>query len=249
MPVQVDTWGPSSSSTRIHAARGASRRAAWIRPPRPGLGYLSSSFDFASTSEDEVNWEGVLRELPRALPLPRSPIRPSRSCRCSVDGYLLEQEPSTFSTSRPRARAVERSSSSARWIERGQFHFLWPTSQSTLASNLSIGPVVALATERTGRFLDYFVGPNVDVEFDNQVARRTPSSSSGCRRDSAAAASRTARPPSSSSACSRIFRIRWSPRSPRLLPGIPLQRSPAACLEHGHDAASRKTSASRLLIS
>ena len=42
--------------------------------------------------------------------------------------------------------------------------------------NLSIGPVVPLATERTGRFLDYFVGPDVDdawiadmLEFDNQV--------------------------------------------------------------------------------
>ena len=42
--------------------------------------------------------------------------------------------------------------------------------------NLSIGPVVPIAAERTGRFLDYFVGPDVDdawiadmLEFDNQV--------------------------------------------------------------------------------
>jgi hypothetical protein len=42
--------------------------------------------------------------------------------------------------------------------------------------NLSIGPVIPLTAERTGRFLDYFVGREVEdawitdlLEFDNQV--------------------------------------------------------------------------------
>jgi hypothetical protein len=43
-------------------------------------------------------------------------------------------------------------------------------------ANLSIGPIVPLAPERTSRFLDYFVGPDVDeawtremLAFDAQV--------------------------------------------------------------------------------
>ena len=42
--------------------------------------------------------------------------------------------------------------------------------------NLSIGPIVPIGPERTARFLDYFVGPDVDhawiedmLEFDSQV--------------------------------------------------------------------------------
>ena len=50
-------------------------------------------------------------------------------------------------------------------VERGQFHFLFPSTVVNVMPgrpNLSIGPVVPRGPERTYRFLDYFVAPDVD---------------------------------------------------------------------------------------
>ena len=64
-------------------------------------------------------------------------------------------------------------------MERGQFHFLWPNLTINVMPghpNLSIGPVLPIDAERSSRYLDYFVGPDVDEEwldemlaFDDQV--------------------------------------------------------------------------------
>ena len=61
----------------------------------------------------------------------------------------------------------------------GQFHFLFPNTAINLMpgrANLSIGPIVPLAPERTYRSLDYFFGPDVGedwvadyLEFDDRV--------------------------------------------------------------------------------
>jgi choline monooxygenase len=50
-------------------------------------------------------------------------------------------------------------------VERGQFHFLFPATVVNVMPgrpNLSIGPILPRGPERTSRFLDYFIGPNVD---------------------------------------------------------------------------------------
>jgi choline monooxygenase len=66
-------------------------------------------------------------------------------------------------------------------IERGQFHLLFPSTVVNVMPgrpNLSIGPIVPRGVDRTARFLDYFVGPDVDdewlagyLELDEQVGR------------------------------------------------------------------------------
>ena len=86
-------------------------------------------------------------------------------------------------------------------ISRGQFHFLWPNLTLNIMPghpNFSIGPIVPTGPETTARFLDYFVGPDVDdawiaemLEFDDQVGARTGFWSSGSRKACAAAASST----------------------------------------------------------
>ena len=51
-------------------------------------------------------------------------------------------------------------------VERGQFHFLFPSTVVNVMPgrpNLSIGPIVPRGPERTYRFLDYFVGEDVDA--------------------------------------------------------------------------------------
>lgn len=64
-------------------------------------------------------------------------------------------------------------------VERGQFHFLFPNTVVNVMPgrpNLSIGPIVPLAPECTYRFLDYFVAPDADeawiedmLAFDDEV--------------------------------------------------------------------------------
>jgi len=64
-------------------------------------------------------------------------------------------------------------------VESGQFHFLFPSTVVNVMpgrQNLSIGPIVPRGPERTYRFLDYFVGDDVDedwlrgfLELDEQV--------------------------------------------------------------------------------
>ncbi len=50
-------------------------------------------------------------------------------------------------------------------VRRGQFHFLFPATVVNVMpgqQNLSIGPIVPRAPDRTHRFLDYFVGPGIE---------------------------------------------------------------------------------------
>ena len=66
-------------------------------------------------------------------------------------------------------------------LPRAQFHFLWPNLGINIfpgRPNISIGPIVPLAPDRTYRFLDYFFGPDVEpawiddlLAFDDQVGR------------------------------------------------------------------------------
>ena len=97
----------------------------------------------------------------------------------SVDAYVLE-ESRTFSTQYGPVREAWKGDFDPRGpIERGQFHFLWPNLTLNIMPghpNLSIGPIVPTGPETTARFLDYFVGPDVDeawveemLEFDEQV--------------------------------------------------------------------------------
>jgi phenylpropionate dioxygenase-like ring-hydroxylating dioxygenase large terminal subunit len=97
----------------------------------------------------------------------------------SVDAYELE-ESALFSTQYGPVRETWKGDFDPRGpIERGQFHFLWPNVTINVMPgqpNLSIGPIVPTGPETTARFLDYFVGPEVEqawiddmLEFDDQV--------------------------------------------------------------------------------
>jgi phenylpropionate dioxygenase-like ring-hydroxylating dioxygenase large terminal subunit len=92
---------------------------------------------------------------------------------------VLDESP-TFSTQVGPVREAWKGDFDPRGpVERGQFHFLWPNVTINVMPghpNLSIGPIVPTGPERTARFLDYFVGPDVDegwirdmLEFDDQV--------------------------------------------------------------------------------
>jgi len=82
----------------------------------------------------------------------------------SADAYALAAQGALASQfGRPRERGDE-----ARAVAHGQFHLLFPGTVVNVMPgqpNLSIGPIVPRGTERTFRFLDYFVGPDADDEW------------------------------------------------------------------------------------
>ena len=83
-------------------------------------------------------------------------------------------------------------------LPRAQFHFLWPSLGINIfpgRPNVSIGPIVPLAPDRTYRFLDYFFGPGVEtawiddlLAFDDQVGREDRTLVEGVQRGMASGA-------------------------------------------------------------
>jgi phenylpropionate dioxygenase-like ring-hydroxylating dioxygenase large terminal subunit len=181
MPVQVDVWGPfvfvnpdtDAPPLAEHLGELPELLAA------AGLDLGSLRFLQRSTSEYEANWKVCCENFLECYHCQIAHPAFSKVVDVSVDAYVLEQS-ATFSTQYGPVREAWKGDFDPRGpVERGQFHFLWPNITINVMPghpNLSIGPVVPIAAERTGRFLDYFVGPDVDdawiadmLEFDNQV--------------------------------------------------------------------------------
>ena len=97
----------------------------------------------------------------------------------SVDAYLLETNAGRMSQYSPPRREPHGAFDPVGEIEQGQFHLLFPGTVVNIMPgrpNFSIGPVVPLETEKTYRFLDYFVAEDADeawveesLAFDAQV--------------------------------------------------------------------------------
>jgi hypothetical protein len=97
----------------------------------------------------------------------------------SVDAYLLETNAGRMTQHGPPRAEPKGAYNPTGEIERGQFHLLFPgTVVNVLPGrpNFSIGPVVPRDTEKTYRFLDYFVADDADdawieesLAFDAQV--------------------------------------------------------------------------------
>lgn len=90
----------------------------------------------------------------------------------SPDSYLLETgswRMSQFGPPRPEPRG---SFDPAGEVERGQFHFLFPNTVVNVMPgkpNISIGPIVPLAPERTYRHLDYLAAPETDASWVEEM--------------------------------------------------------------------------------
>ena len=179
--VQVDAWGPF---VFVNVDTGAPPLAEHLGElpelvTAAGLDLGSLRFLHRATSEYEANWKICCENFLECYHCQVAHPAFSKVVDVSVDAYLLEQS-ATFSTQYGPVREVWKGEFDPRGpVERGQFHFLWPNITINIMPgqpNLSIGPVVPLAAERTGRFLDYFVGSDVEdawiadlLEFDNQV--------------------------------------------------------------------------------
>jgi choline monooxygenase len=90
----------------------------------------------------------------------------------SPDSYLLETSNRRMSQAGPPRAEPRGDYDPAGEVERGQFHLLFPGTVINVMPgrpNLSIGPILPLAPERTYRFLDYFVAPAAPQEWIDEM--------------------------------------------------------------------------------
>jgi choline monooxygenase len=183
VPVSVDAWGPfvfvnpDGEAAPLADTLGELPRLV----AEAGLDVDALRFLQRSGSEYEANWKVCSENFLECYHCQVAHPGFSKVVDVSVDAYLLEASP-TFSTQYGPVRESWRGDFDPRGpIARGQFHFLWPNVTINVMPghpNLSIGPIVPAGPERTTRFLDYFVGPDVEqawiddmLEFDGQVGR------------------------------------------------------------------------------
>jgi choline monooxygenase len=181
VPVSVDSWGPfifvNADGEAAPLAETLGELPSLVAAS--GLDLDSLRFLQRSNSEYEANWKVCCENFLECYHCQVAHPGFSKVVDVSVDAYVLEQG-STFSTQYGPVRAAWKGDFDPRGpIERGQFHFLWPNMTLNIMPghpNLSIGPIVPTGAETTARFLDYFVGPDVEqawiddkLEFDGQV--------------------------------------------------------------------------------
>jgi phenylpropionate dioxygenase-like ring-hydroxylating dioxygenase large terminal subunit len=144
-----------------------------------GLDVDALRFHHRSTSEYDANWKVCAENFLECYHCQVAHPSFSRVVDVSEDAYRLEESRWFSSQFGPVKERWQGAFDPSGEVARGQFHFLWPNLTINVMpghANLSIGPIVPLAPERTSRFLDYFVGPDVDeawtremLAFDAQV--------------------------------------------------------------------------------
>ena len=182
VPVSVDTWGPF---VFVNPDRDAAPLADHLgdlpaRLADGGLDIDTLRFHQRDVADDYAcNWKVCVENFLECYHCSVAHPSLAKTIDVSPDAYGLEAHGRVASQVGPpkRGDAFE----ATRELERGQFHLLFPGTVVNVMPgkpNLSIGPIVPRGADRTARFLDYFVGPDVDdewlagyLELDAQVGR------------------------------------------------------------------------------
>jgi phenylpropionate dioxygenase-like ring-hydroxylating dioxygenase large terminal subunit len=180
--VSVDAWGPFVFVNPDAEAEPLAETLGELPALVAASGVDLDSLRFlkrASGDEYAANWKVCSENYLECYHCQVAHPGFSKVVDVSVDAYVLE-ESRTFSTQYGPVREAWKGDFDPRGpIARGQFHFLWPNLTLNIMPghpNLSIGPIMPTGPETTARFLDYFVGPDVEhewveemLEFDDQV--------------------------------------------------------------------------------
>jgi len=179
--LQLDTWGPlvfvnpdPNASPLSDFLDDVPERIADAAIDVAGLRFLTRA-----ESELDANWKISAENFLECYHCPVAHPGFSAVMDVSPDAYLLEANRWRMSQMSPPRPDPRGSYDTTGEVERGQFHVLFPGTIINVMPgrpNLSIGPIVPLAPERTYRFLDYFVDPDADdawieeaLAFDAQV--------------------------------------------------------------------------------
>src|SRR3954465_13592409 len=193
VPVAVDTWGPfvfaNSGPDPEPLAQALGSLPAQVG--KLGLDVDSLVHHSRWEAEIEANWKIVSENFLECYHCQVAHPAFSELVDVSPEAYVLATD-GRLSTQRCPLRTVTPDDE----LQRAQFHFLWPNLGINIFGgrpNLSIGPIVPLAPDRTYRFLDYFFGPDVEpawvdelLAFDDQVGREDRALVEGVQRGVAA---------------------------------------------------------------
>lgn len=181
LPAQVDLWGPFVFVNPDAEAAPLAETLGELPELVASAGLDLGSLRFLKRTQStyEANWKVCCENFLECYHCQVAHPGFSKVVDISFDAYVLEAS-RWFSTQLGPVRDTWSGDFDPRGpIERGQFHFLWPNVTINVMPgfpNLSIGPVVPTGAETTSRFLDYFVGPDVDeawveemLAFDDQV--------------------------------------------------------------------------------
>jgi choline monooxygenase len=181
LPVQVGTWGPFvfvNPDAEAPPLADALGRLPELLAEVVDVDALR--FRHRSEFELATNWKVASENFLECYHCAVAHPSFSDVVDVSPDAYRLESE-GLYSSQFGPIRATAAESFWAGEVQRSQFHFLWPNVGINVfpgQANLSIGPILPAAPERTARFLDYFFGPDVDeawiaelLELDDQVGR------------------------------------------------------------------------------
>jgi choline monooxygenase len=189
VPLAVDTWGPFVFAIVAPDPEPLAQALGSLPAQVADLGLDVDSLVHHSRWEAEIeaNWKIVSENFLECYHCQVAHPAFSELIDVSPEAYELSTD-GRLSTQHGPLRTV----TPADELPRAQFHFLWPNLGINIfpgRANISIGPIVPLAPERTYRFLDYFFGPDVEtawiddlLAFDEQVGREDRTLVEGVQR-------------------------------------------------------------------
>ncbi|HEV3478095.1 MAG TPA: aromatic ring-hydroxylating dioxygenase subunit alpha, partial [Gaiellaceae bacterium] len=177
VPVRLERWGPFRFANLDDDAPPLAEVLGDVpeRIAAAGVGVDELVFHHRAGWEVAANWKIACENFLECYHCPGAHPGFSGLVDVSPDRYHLdtgEWHWSQFGQLRSRGDAE---------LPVGQFHFLWPNTGINIfpgRPNLSIGPILPLAPDRTRRILDYFFAADATeewvtefLEFDDQVGR------------------------------------------------------------------------------
>jgi choline monooxygenase len=181
VPLRLETWGPFAFVCPDAEAARLSDFLGDIPERIADAGVDVDALRFLERSESvsEANWKICAENYLECYHCPTAHPGFSAVVDVSPEAYLLEAHGWRMSQQGPVRPEPRGDYHPAGEVERGQFHLVFPSTIVNVMPgrpNVSIGPIVPLAPERTYRWLDYLVEPDADeawvadlLAFDAQV--------------------------------------------------------------------------------
>jgi phenylpropionate dioxygenase-like ring-hydroxylating dioxygenase large terminal subunit len=169
--VAVDTWGPFVFANPHRDAEPLDAYLGDLPSTLAAGGVDVDALRFharAEADEYACNWKVCVENFLECYHCAVAHPTLAKAVDVSPDAYTLEAKGRVASQFGPPRHGGGGIYDATGAVEQGQFHFLFPGTVINVMPgkpNLSIGPVVPRGPERTYRFLDYFVGPEVDEEW------------------------------------------------------------------------------------
>ena len=168
VPVSADTWGPFVFVNPDPAAAPLAEALGELPTLLAEGGIDVDALRFhARVVSDEyaANWKVCVENFLECYHCAVAHPSLTKALDVSPDRYALETRGRLATQVGPPRNGGGGVYDATGEVERGQFHLLFPNTVVNVMPgrpNLSIGPVLPRGSDRTHRFLDYFVGPDVD---------------------------------------------------------------------------------------